>query len=100
LKVSDLLAYNAGVIRLQPEIKLLVQAAFQFTHYEHNAIAFAEWSIFRGKARYLVQDFDIDLNALAHSRTLYLDRHLVAVMQHCVVYLSHRCCGERLTIEG
>src|SRR5438067_3508786 len=78
LEVSYLLAYDTGVISLQPEIQLLVQAAFQFTHYEHNTITFAERSILRGKASYLVQNFNIDLNALAHARTLYLDRYLVA----------------------
>src|SRR5438552_1008777 len=58
LEVSDLLTNDASVVSLQAEVKLLVQAAFQLTHHEHDPITFAERGVLRGEASYLVQDFN------------------------------------------
>jgi len=55
------------------------QAALQFSHYLRDAIAPAKRSVFCSETSDLVQNLDIDLNALANTGTLDFHRHLISI---------------------
>src|ERR1700730_17425374 len=71
LKVSNLFPNQSRAVGLQPEVKLLAQAALQLAHDLQQAVAFAKVSVPRGKAGYLLQNLNVDLYALTNAGALY-----------------------------
>src|SRR6266487_531111 len=99
LEIGDLLADNARAVSLKTEVKLLAQAAFQLAYDLREAITPTKRGVSGGKARNLLQNLDVDLDALAYAGTLDFDGDFVPIPQCGAVDLRHRSGGERRGVE-